>query len=89
MTTPTRRVTVKCPDCDRVYSDVPAPSAAAAGLDDYVDEGSSATCPYCGFHVDSEYLAERADGVESVTRRRFGAGGGTARPEALVRARAD
>ena len=67
MTTPTRRVTVKCPDCDRVYSDMPHPSVDARrdpGLDDYVsDEGSTATCPECGFHVDFDYLVVGENGV--------------------------
>ncbi len=66
MTSPIEEITVKCPRCGREYQDWYRPSVNLA-LDDfdeeYLDECSSATCPFCRFKVHIDTLLVDKNGI--------------------------
>jgi hypothetical protein len=66
MTSPIEEITVKCPKCGREYKDWYRPSVNLE-LDDfdeeYLDECSSATCPFCQFKVHFDTLIVDENGI--------------------------
>ena len=66
MTSPPRKIRVRCPECETRYEDWYRPSINLA-LDDfdeeYLRQATTATCPECGHMVDPGSLVVRADGT--------------------------
>lgn len=66
MTSPPKKVKVKCPKCGQVYDDWYRPSIDLAldhFDDEYIEEATTATCPHCKHKVSFEVLIVREDGV--------------------------
>ncbi len=70
MTSPPKDIMVECPECGMIYLDW---HRASINLklddfdDDYIEEATTATCPYCGHKVDLGGLIVGKDGVWQVS----------------------
>jgi predicted RNA-binding Zn-ribbon protein involved in translation (DUF1610 family) len=66
MTSPPEPITVKCPQCGKVYEDWYRPSVNLM-LDDfdeeYLEQCSSATCPACGHKIKISMLVVDKEGT--------------------------
>ena len=69
MTSPIEEIEIVCPKCNKTYKDWYRGSINLRLDDfdeDYIDECSSAICPYCKFKVYFDTLVVDKDGVFTV-----------------------